>query len=117
MLQKFNEIPDTVQHEFKGGKGDVINKMYTDDLAGIVLGRLAPGCSIGFHKHEASCDAICILKGKADFLYDESTETALSGESHYCSKGHGHSIISSGFCRISLNESIRDVLHTSFYLN
>ena len=96
MLLKFNDMPDTVLHEFKGGKGDVITKMHTDDLARIMVGRLAPGCSIGFHKHETSCEAIYVLEGRADFLYDEGTETSLPGECHYCPKGHRHSMINNG---------------------
>jgi quercetin dioxygenase-like cupin family protein len=89
-------MDDTVLHEFKGGKGDVLNKMYTDDLSKIMIGRLAPGCSIGFHQHEASCEMIYILEGKADFLYDEGIETALPGECHYCPKGHWHSMLNNG---------------------
>ena len=82
--------------EFKGGKGEFIAKMHTDDLNKIIYGRLEPGSSIGMHKHETGSEIIYILSGKADFLYDESTESAGAGECHYCPKGHSHSMMNHG---------------------
>ena len=37
-----------------------------------------------------------ILAGKADFIYDDGTETVEAGGCHYCPKGHGHSMINNG---------------------
>ncbi len=67
-----------------------------EELGKIMLGRLAHGCTIGYHKHETSSEIIYILSGQADFLYDEGTETALPGGCHYCPKGHSHSMINRG---------------------
>lgn len=81
---------------FKGGKGDTIARMHVDELGKIMYGRLEPGASIGFHKHETGSEIIYILEGKADFLYDEGTEEAAAGQCHYCPKGHSHSMINNG---------------------
>lgn len=92
MVLDFERMNETVLHEFKGGTGDVLAKMHTDGLGKIMLGRLAPGCAIGFHQHETSSEIIYILQGKADFLYDEGTEEVSAGQCHYCPKGHWHSL-------------------------
>ena len=102
MVLKFKEMEDTVQHEAKGGKGDIFSKLFADDMAKIMIGRMAPGCSIGFHQHEDSCEMIYILEGEADFLYDEGTEIVRAGECQYCPKGHWHSM---------RNNSDRDILY------
>lgn len=82
--------------KFKDGEGDMIAKLYSDELGKILYGRLEPGSSIGFHKHETSSEVIYILSGKASFLYDEETEEALPGDCHYCPKGHSHSMMNNG---------------------
>lgn len=92
MKLDFGKIEEKRLAEFKGGKGDTIARMHADELGKIMYGRLEPGSSIGFHKHETSSEIIYILKGRADFLYDEGTEEVAAGECHYCPKGHSHSM-------------------------
>ena len=96
MIINFNEIEETRISQFKGGEGDTISRMRVDELGKIMYGRLEPGCSIGFHKHETSSEIIYILSGKADFLYDEDKEETAAGGCHYCPKGHSHSMINNG---------------------
>lgn len=96
MVISFDNIEEQRIHEFKGGKGDTVSKMRVDKLGKIMLGRLAPGCSIGLHTHETNSEIIYILSGNADFIYDDSTEKAAVGECHYCPKGHSHSMINNG---------------------
>ena len=93
MIIDFNTMEETVLHHFKGGEGDTVAKMRTDELGKIMLGRLAPGCSIGFHTHDTSSEIIYILRGTAYFLYDDGTEETSAGGCHYCPKGHSHSMI------------------------
>lgn len=81
---------------FKGGKGDTIARMHVDEMGKIMYGRLEPGSSIGFHKHETNSEIIYILSGRADILYDEGTEEIAAGQCHYCPKGHSHSMRNHG---------------------
>ena len=81
---------------FKGSKGDTFLNKYENDLGKIMLGRLEPGSSIGLHTHEKNSEIIFIVSGKADFLYDDTTEKAAAGQCHYCPMGHSHSMINSG---------------------
>lgn len=96
MIINFHELIETRIPEFKGGKGDTIARMKVDALGKIMYGRLEPGSSIGMHKHVANSEVIFILSGKADFIYDNTTETTEAGGCHYCPKGHSHSMINNG---------------------
>ena len=96
MIIDFAQMEEKRIPEFKGGKGAMIARMHTDELGKILCGRLEPGSSIGFHKHETGSEIIYILKGKADFLYNEGTEQADAGGCHYCPKGHSHSMMNNG---------------------
>lgn len=82
-----------VMHEFKGGRNDLNLKLFCDDNAKIMLGRLEKGASIGLHTHDTSSEMIYIISGEADFIYDDTTETVEAGACHYCPKGHTHSMI------------------------
>lgn len=93
MIIDFSGMEETRLPEFKGGKGDMIAKMHTDGLGKILYGRLEPGSTIGFHKHETSSEIIYIVSGKAEFLYDDGSEEVAAGGGHYCPKGHSHSMM------------------------
>ncbi len=90
------DIEEKIIPNFKGGEGEAITRLYKNDLGKIMLSRLKPGSSVGYHKHETSSEIIYILSGKADFLYDGETETTVTGGCHYCPKGHSHSMINNG---------------------
>ena len=96
MIIDFNSMEETRIPEFKGGTGETIARMHTDSDGKIMFGRLAPGSSVGFHKHVTSSEVIYIISGKADFIYDGGTEAAGTGGCHYCPKGHSHSMINNG---------------------
>lgn len=96
MVIDFKNIEEQVLPAFKGGKGDLCVKRHVDEKCTIMYDRLTPGSSIGFHVHEGNCEIIYILSGKADFIYDEGTESVEAGGCHYCPKGHGHSMINNG---------------------
>lgn len=96
MILNFKEMEEKRLPEFRGGAGDTIAKLWTDELGKIMYGRLEPGSSIGLHRHETNSEIIYILRGEADFLYDEGTEKTSAGGCHYCPKGHAHSMINRG---------------------
>ena len=96
MKIKFKEMEAATIPHFKGGEGDFIAKMHTDDLNKIINGRLQPGCTIGLHTHETNSEIIFIVSGTADFIYDDGKETVEAGNCHYCPKGQSHSMINYG---------------------
>ncbi|MBQ1546172.1 MAG: cupin domain-containing protein [Clostridia bacterium] len=96
MIIEFDKLEETRLPQFKGGEGDTIARMREDELGKIMYGRLEPGSSIGYHKHETNSEIIYIVSGIADFLYDDTTERTLAGGCHYCPKGHSHSMINNG---------------------
>ena len=50
----FGSMEEKRLFQFKGGNGDTVARMFTDDMGKIMYGRLEPGSSIGFHKHETN---------------------------------------------------------------
>ncbi len=88
---EFRDFPN-----FKGGEDKLTANMFFDGNNRILYGRLAPGASIGYHKHEGNCEIIYILEGCAKYLMDEGTEYAVAGQCHYCPEGHSHAMINEG---------------------
>ncbi len=93
MLINFEQIPETVIPKMRGGEGQMVARMHTDEKNKIMRGLLAPGCTIGLHTHETSSEIIYILSGTGKVLYDGAYEPLSAGSVHYCPKGHGHSLI------------------------
>lgn len=93
MILDFNDIGIKSLPNFKGGEKELQTAMFTDPSMKIMRGILVPGASIGLHTHDTSSEIIFILSGKADYIYDDTTELALPGQCHYCPKGHTHSMI------------------------
>lgn len=81
---------------FKGGEDKLTANMFFDGTNRILYGRLVPGASIGYHKHEGNCEMIYILEGKAKYLMDDGVEYAVAGQCHYCPEGHSHAMINEG---------------------
>lgn len=96
MKIEFNQIEEKRLSEFKGGAGELIAKMHTDELGKIMYGKLKPGSSIGYHKHETNSEIIYILEGSGKCLYEDGEEKLTAGDCHYCPKGHSHSLINDG---------------------
>lgn len=92
----FNKLNETVLHNFYGGEGDTVARMYVDDTNKIMKGKLAPGCSIGMHCHETSSEIIFILSGVGTAILDGEQETLTAGTCHYCQKGQSHTLINNG---------------------
>lgn len=96
MLINFDQIPETVVPNMRGGEGQVASRMHVDEYIKIARGFLAPGCTIGLHTHETSSEVICILSGTGKVLCDGVYELLSAGSVHYCPKGHEHSLINDG---------------------
>ena len=96
MLINFDQIPETVIPNMRGGEGQVVSRMHVDKDNKIMKGFLAPGCSIGLHTHETSSEIIFILSGTGKVLCDGEYEPLSAGSVHYCPKGHEHSLINDG---------------------
>ena len=96
MITDFNEMEWTANPEFKGGVGVFYNKMYTDGINKMMTGKLPAGSSIGYHKHEGSCEMIFILEGNGKVLFDDAEYPLRPGQCHYCPEDHSHSLINNG---------------------
>lgn len=92
----FSKMDETPLHNFKGGEGDTMARMYVDDLNRIMKSRLAPGCSIGLHTHDTSSEIIFILSGTGTALLDGQEEILPPGTCHYCKKGQAHTLMNKG---------------------
>ena len=64
MKVEFGAIEETAIPGFKGGEGVTHARMFADGRNRIMRGRLEPGCSIGLHTHEGSCEMIFVLSGE-----------------------------------------------------
>ena len=53
MLLDFENMEETVIHNFNGGEKDTRAKMYNDENMRILYGVLEPGASIGIHEQTA----------------------------------------------------------------
>ena len=93
MLINFDQIPETIIPNMRGGEGQAVMKMNTDTHNKIMRGLLAPGCTIGLHTHDTSSEIIYILSGTGKVLYDGAYEPLCAGSVHYCPKGPEHSLI------------------------
>lgn len=93
MTLDFNAMDETVIPHFLGGEGALRAKMHVDDLGKILHGVLDPGCSIGYHTHEASSEIIYILSGTGKVKVEDGEEPLKPGDCHYCPKGRSHSLI------------------------
>ena len=74
-------------------RGTVRSRTFADDNNRIILGRLAPGSSIGLHRHEESSEMIAIVKGRGKVLFAGEYEPIKEGDVHYCPQGFEHSLI------------------------
>ena len=92
----FKNMPDTVLSHFTGGEGEMIAKMYNDDLNRVLLARLAPGHSVGLHTHETSSEIMYFLSGTGTVVTDGVSETVFPGACHYCRKGSSHTLLNDG---------------------
>ena len=96
MILNFEDMVETANKEFKGGKLTFYNKVYNDGINKVMIGRLETGASIGLHTHYNESEMIYILEGEGTVIYDQDQLPLRPGICHYCPKGHDHSVINTG---------------------
>lgn len=96
MILAWDSIPEQQLLAFKGGEKDFLMRAHSDDKNRILLGRLAPGASIGTHTHQGSSEIIYGLEGRGTIFFDGVQEELRSGMCHYCPEGHTHSLANTG---------------------
>ncbi|MCQ2520234.1 MAG: cupin domain-containing protein [Lachnospiraceae bacterium] len=93
MILKFDSMEEKVNPKFNGGEGVFKANMLVDERNKILRGKLEPGCSIGYHKHDTSSEIIYVLSGTGKMLIEDGEERLNAGDCHYCMKGQSHSFI------------------------
>ena len=96
MKLDFSSIEEQTLSHFNGGEGALLAKMHLYSGNKALLGRLAPGSSIGMHTHTGSCEYIYILSGEAVALCGGEEETLFPGDAHLCPEGCAHSLVNRG---------------------
>ena len=96
MIIDFEKIKEEVIHNLKGGEGELDTRNFVDENNKIMLSKLKPGASSGYHVHEQNCEIVYIISGEGYFKYDNIIERINAGKVHYCPKGHGHSMVNDG---------------------
>lgn len=91
-----NITEETVIPGSYGGRGETAARMVADGNNRIMKGRLAPGASIGDHRHDDSSEILYILQGWGRAALDGEVENLEPGICHYCPKGHTHSLENNG---------------------
>ncbi|MBR1688378.1 MAG: cupin domain-containing protein [Prevotella sp.] len=92
MIIDYDQINEQEIMKFKGGEGLLRTRNFVDEKCKIMMSRLTPGASSGYHQHEGNCEIVMILSGHGHFVYDGTTEPIQSGSVHYCPMGHSHSM-------------------------
>ena len=96
MKLDFDAIPEQVIPRFKGGDGEIRARMFWDGSTRIMRASLAPGSSIGLHRHENNSEAIYVLSGHGTASLDGAPEPLGPGQCHFCPMGHEHQLVNDG---------------------
>lgn len=96
MIIDFNSINEEVLSRFKGGEGEVCTRNYIDNANKIMMSRMRPGSSSGYHTHEQNSEIVYIISGHGHFRYDDVEEKFSAGSVHYCPMGHAHAMFNDG---------------------
>lgn len=90
MIIDFEKIPVAHLEGFKGGKGPLDMRSFSDSHVKIMYHSLRPGSSSGLHTHEGNCEIIFVISGTLTCHYDGEVEEVNVGQVHYCPMGHSH---------------------------
>jgi quercetin dioxygenase-like cupin family protein len=89
----FDKVPETTIPHLKGGEGYAKARIVDDGKVRLMQCVLDPGCSIGLHTHEDSCEVIYILEGQGSVTLNGVKEKVSAGMVHYCPKGSSHTMV------------------------
>ncbi len=79
MIIDFENMEEKAVECFKDGKGITHLRKFENELGKIILGKVEPGASIGLHRHDTNSEAIYIISGTADFIYDPDDAADAAG--------------------------------------
>lgn len=96
MIIDFEKINEESVMNFKGGEGQLDTRNFVDSANKIMMSRLKPGASSGYHTHENKSEIVYIISGVGHFRYDDTTENVKAGDVHYCPMGHSHAMFNDG---------------------
>ncbi len=96
MIIDFENISEEAVMNFKGGKGELDTRNFVDQKNKIMMSRLKPGASSGYHSHEQNSEIVYTISGTGHFVYDGSEEKISAGSVHYCPMGHSHAMFNDG---------------------
>ena len=93
MLLDFQKIEEVLTLHARGGEKSVTFRTYQDEKNKIVIGRLVPGASIGYHRHETNSETLYVLEGQGKMIVENGEERLQKGSCHYCPQGASHSLV------------------------
>lgn len=96
MIIDFDKIKEETLLNFRGGEGELDTRNYVDGENKIMMSRLRPGASSGYHTHEKNSEIVYIISGNGYFCYDGAEEKFVAGDVHYCPMGHSHAMFNDG---------------------
>ncbi|MBR5688050.1 MAG: cupin domain-containing protein [Prevotella sp.] len=96
MIIDYQGIDEQVKAQFKGGDGEMLSRGMACDGMRLMLNRLTPGSSIGYHTHTDDMEVMYILSGNGHYDMDGVREDIKAGQAHYCPKGHSHAMYNDG---------------------
>lgn len=96
MIIDYSKIEEVAIQNFKGGHGELDTRNFVDEKCKIMMSRLKPDASSGYHTHEGNCEIVYIVSGKGHFNYDGKDEAVCAGDVHYCPMGHSHAMFNDG---------------------
>ena len=96
MMLDFKNMPEAIVAHMRGGEKEVAVRSYNDDKTKVMLARLIPGASVGFHTHETNCEVIYVLEGSGKVLDKGEYVPISAGQAQYCPKGDDHGLINDG---------------------
>jgi quercetin dioxygenase-like cupin family protein len=98
MVRRKNEFETVVKYNMKGGEGAAgVMRIfqpgeYGSDLHMIGKVSLAPGASLGYHRHDGEEELVYVLSGVCDYNDDGVSTMLYPGDACLCLAGHSHSI-------------------------
>ncbi|MBR6879969.1 MAG: cupin domain-containing protein [Clostridiales bacterium] len=98
MLIDYLGMEEKANPNFKGGEKEYNVRMFNDGENKYMKGRLVPGASIGYHKHEGNFEIIYVISGEGTMINDEGTpsDKVIPGQAYLCADGHSHSLVNTG---------------------
>lgn len=103
MIRRNNEYVSEIREQMRGGEGTVKLEHFFDaknELKGLnrMVARLtlAPGSSIGFHRHENEAEIFIVVRGEAEIDDNGVKSTVKTGDAILTGFGAGHAVRSTG---------------------